>query len=612
MHIVSHLNAFDVCLMEVARTLIQLMSVSHPSIDNDFTLVFKGHRVPICRCVFGLYSRKFRKLPQFVFSDEYDMTVDFVSKSSFKTFVDACQTECYHLTIENVFDVIYLCNEWDVKEVKKEAEKYASSIDDLQILVSKYLFLYKNVRNSDLELTEIVETLSKSLDKLLEMELFVNLPLGAIERIFEKGDVSKIDQHLLMNFIVQAFNIHQSKSSLLLEYLNVEDLTEKELENTKIFSSLINRKLCMNYSKQVENIISIIHENKQKLSDFSNKIEKIKKSHEENIENNKKQIKKIKNYIIKHNNEVKKSQSTECIADVMQQQDLTDFNQQMTQNKESIESLANRCNELDELYQSVSTMINSIGKKNKNAITKAKEKEKRPTRRSFFSKKVVDEEVKHDRRAVSYLETKPKTSIKTSKSDQTILSSSHSSNNLRKAIPLTKPLFEGKIIKEFNNDQFDGIISYLTQKCGGNVHNEGVIIITASSTAGQGPEIVCNFNSPWYWSSKNEQNSWIRFDFKNKKIKVSGYTLKTYPFQENKNHIKSWVVEGTNNPDNNSWEIFHQEVDNDDLNGFNKSKMFSCDAKKSYRYIRIRNIGPNHFGYNTLVIANVEFFGILE
>jgi hypothetical protein len=74
---------------------------------------------------------------------------------------------------------------------------------------------------------------------------------------------------------------------------------------------------------------------------------------------------------------------------------------------------------------------------------------------------------------------------------------------------------------------FDGVMSHFVQKCGGNPHRQGVISIAASSGGNGDYGQVADHNLSGWWCSGDEADQWIQFDFKNHRISVTNYTIKS-------------------------------------------------------------------------------------
>jgi hypothetical protein len=150
---------------------------------------------------------------------------------------------------------------------------------------------------------------------------------------------------------------------------------------------------------------------------------------------------------------------------------------------------------------------------------------------------------------------------------------------------------------------FNGIISYLTVKCGGNVHDLGVVEITSSS--------VFNTYSPrnavslgdmeTYFYSKDEPGQWICLAFKAVRIEPTHYTIWS------DSGLQSWAVEGSD--DGDSWTEIDRRENNSDLNGEWALKTFAISQSESFERIRLRQTGPNHDGDNYLQFSAFKVFG---
>jgi hypothetical protein len=76
--------------------------------------------------------------------------------------------------------------------------------------------------------------------------------------------------------------------------------------------------------------------------------------------------------------------------------------------------------------------------------------------------------------------------------------------------------------------QFDGIISYLARKCGGQVGNRGIVSITASRRGNPTDyplRNVADFENRTLFCTNSEINSWICYEFKNLRIQLTHYSI---------------------------------------------------------------------------------------
>jgi small GTP-binding protein len=155
---------------------------------------------------------------------------------------------------------------------------------------------------------------------------------------------------------------------------------------------------------------------------------------------------------------------------------------------------------------------------------------------------------------------------------------------------------------------FQGIIHCRAKECEGNVHEQGLVDISVSGSAGGDPIEVVNFDHPSNWNSANSPNSWIRFDFKDRRVCIDSYTVNSGMTD---NWLKSWVLQLSN--DCQKWIPIHTTSDCN-LGGRNVTRHFGCSTsvKEYYRYIRLRQTGPNANNSHQLGLGNIEFFGKLQ
>lgn len=102
--------------------------------------------------------------------------------------------------------------------------------------------------------------------------------------------------------------------------------------------------------------------------------------------------------------------------------------------------------------------------------------------------------------------------------------------------------------------------------------------------------------------SPNVANPWVLFDFKNTKIKLSGYYLKASP----KVSPTSWILEGSN--DNEQWIILDEQNSNYILK-FVHSCNLSVSTNDYYRFFKFTSIAKNSAASYQLVLEQIDFYG---
>lgn len=169
-------------------------------------------------------------------------------------------------------------------------------------------------------------------------------------------------------------------------------------------------------------------------------------------------------------------------------------------------------------------------------------------------------------------------------------------------------------IKYEKNHEFEGIIQFLKKKNQNNLNK--VLEITSSSIYSNNialsPQNVIKYDDlKSCFESENENDSWICFDFKDKRIKFTNYTVSTNDWEKGQGHLRSWVVEVSNDENKKDWKIVDKQENCDLLNGKRCVHTFSIQNSEIFRYIRLRQIGPSWSGNSYLNINSIEFYGTL-
>jgi hypothetical protein len=152
-------------------------------------------------------------------------------------------------------------------------------------------------------------------------------------------------------------------------------------------------------------------------------------------------------------------------------------------------------------------------------------------------------------------------------------------------------------------NSFKGIISYLTRKHGGNVHDNGIVKIASKSLGSGSVEDVADFSSDSYFMSRDEPDQWIRWDFHGMRVHPTHYTISAY-------RLKSWVVDGS--LDGINWTKIDRRRDNEILKYGNwVTRSFTISKSAECRFIRLTQTDKRHDGYDYLGIQACEFFGTL-
>lgn len=160
-----------------------------------------------------------------------------------------------------------------------------------------------------------------------------------------------------------------------------------------------------------------------------------------------------------------------------------------------------------------------------------------------------------------------------------------------------------------DSNPLEGVVAYLT-----NEYGQTSFDVVASSVYGGAQEYdaknVAELGTKSVYCSAPEPNSWIGYDFKDKGIVPTSYTVKSNGGLAGADHLKAWVAEVSD--DMKSWT----EIDRQDGNDLNckyavQNFRVSHVPTKSFRFFRIRQTGPNHRGQFYIILTSLEVFGTL-
>jgi hypothetical protein len=162
------------------------------------------------------------------------------------------------------------------------------------------------------------------------------------------------------------------------------------------------------------------------------------------------------------------------------------------------------------------------------------------------------------------------------------------------------------------NSPLDGIISYLTRKYQGNVHDLDIVRISASSIEGGTLQSLVNLNIPCDFYTYDMENSWICYDFKTMRISITHYSIRNRSGYDS-GFPRNWILEGS--IDGSQWVLLDQQTNNSELVGRSKTVTFSVSHQQDIRLVwmvRIRQTGRNSTRGRYLSLAGLEFFGTVQ
>ena len=168
----------------------------------------------------------------------------------------------------------------------------------------------------------------------------------------------------------------------------------------------------------------------------------------------------------------------------------------------------------------------------------------------------------------------------------------------------------------FEEDPLDGIIAHLTRQYG-NVHTNGIVRVTADSVFYNDyielpPEHAVDLGSDSVFASGGAGESmWLCYDFKKRRIIPTGYSLRSNRNGLGGSYAPSWVIEVTNDREEDDWLEIDSRISTNDLNGRHVTAHFTIPRVPSegFRFFRLMTV-PYHYE-NDLELTSMEIFGFL-
>jgi hypothetical protein len=159
----------------------------------------------------------------------------------------------------------------------------------------------------------------------------------------------------------------------------------------------------------------------------------------------------------------------------------------------------------------------------------------------------------------------------------------------------------------------EGLIAFLGRVVHGNPHDKGIISINGhpyTAAATYQPRNASDLETDSMFHSVSADNQCLTYDFKSMRVAVTHYFLRSAHYDENTYHLRSWVIEVSD--DEKQWKEIDRRENQDCLNGPNRVCAFEVPLIVDARFVRIRQTGTNGSGYRYLIVRAFELFGGLS
>jgi hypothetical protein len=151
---------------------------------------------------------------------------------------------------------------------------------------------------------------------------------------------------------------------------------------------------------------------------------------------------------------------------------------------------------------------------------------------------------------------------------------------------------------------FPGIISFVTGECGSNVGDCEIVSVLASNINGSCiPIHIVDFESLLYCVTLNDSNSWISYDFENRRVNVSHYSVRSRS-DSDCHHPRTGMVKGS--MDGEHRIEFDGRPNYLDLVGVNRTGSFSTSKSEFVRLVVLRQTRQSSSGCFYLMVNAFE------
>jgi hypothetical protein len=148
-----------------------------------------------------------------------------------------------------------------------------------------------------------------------------------------------------------------------------------------------------------------------------------------------------------------------------------------------------------------------------------------------------------------------------------------------------------------------GIIAHLTQRCGGNVHDFGVVEVVAVRPLNRAASIADLAQQDDY-VSQGAPDEWVGYDFKHMRVVPTNYTLRSRARAGWAGEMTAWIIEGSLDGDN--WASFGDGREPRGFVELNTMASFPIQGARESRYVRIRRVTGSN-----IILSGFELFGRL-
>ncbi|OHS93605.1 F5/8 type C domain containing protein [Tritrichomonas foetus] len=553
--------------------------------QDDFTFIYNDQEAHVSKFQFALYSAKFRRIPEF-FSSNLLTLKDDPPFTVFCQFLRAAQGIETRITVDNAIDILHFCDVWEVDTVATEVRRTMSTNSELEKTIQKILNAKKKDSFAGLE-----NIIAENFDTAVQIQSLSEFPIRSLNRIVNNPRCIIKKPQRYYQFVKRMLNRVGSDASFLAGKVDITRLSSEEaiefLRHPKLIKSFIAESLtnaAIALLQDNTKFISQMTEYHNQLNQMAARLEKLEKTSAFDPSD--------PSDVLKHLN--KKITSLEAKVSSSNDGNSADVNDKITKALNKIDAMCNETLEnISKSFTEVETRAHKDLRKT-NKIVNGLTKKSGTLENAVISMRSDNNELKNSMTSIVRKIIESEESLKRIK-------------NMPASSGVSSPVKH--IIVTYNGQPYNGMFAKLAEMANGDPHLKKLINVSASSSDRNEAYQITDSHWNDFFFTEDIPNSWILFDFKDKKVHLTHYTLRTHKYGSGTCHLKYWILEGSNN--GKDWD----EIDKRNtpvLNGPNRFQTFpSTKTHDKFQFIRIRQVGANFRGDNIFAIASIEFFGTI-
>jgi hypothetical protein len=606
---------------------LSVLSPLTSSFRPDASIIFQGETFPIFPAIFASYSRTANE--QYRFNHSEFVVTSSVTRESLQIFINICQGKQTSFDKSQILDLLSLSEEWSVDSLKAHLLSLIEKDDD-QILTS-----LRYAIENDFATEEYETRARRRFRELVEKDELLEVPLPVLRRIVDVG-LQDTDFDKLFAFLRKCLDQFGIRGSVLFQGVNLCHLSERQLRelldrrdlNWCYLSEGVSDTLSfcigemskhrtrfeeehralydlqIEYARALSDLAAWKRTQDDRLSSVESSMAEFQSSLARRlslVESNSAAKSDLEKYALKSDLESNYATQSEVTKYALKADLDANYATKLDMEKCALKSDL----QLNYPTKSELTAYALSGDLETNYVAKSDLQANYATK-SDFEKCALKSELESNYATKSDLHSDYLTKLDAMRLELRCASKTYFGEHVNSLARVIGgfPLIPGSPL--------NGIIRHLALECGGNVHDKGVVVITADRPYSNGSTFavknIADLEADSFFDCADAKDMWVCYDFRNMKVILTDYSIRS-GYNETRQNLKSWVIEIST--DGEHWTEADRRENREELHAQNVVRSFPVSTRAVSRYVRLRQIGWNHARNFDTYTSGFELFGVL-